>query len=161
MNAFESLALARALHVIGVIVWIGGVWMATTVALPAVRRGALGADPLAAFHAIERRFVWHARTAVLVVGATGFYILERMQLWPRFHDPRFWWMHAMVGVWGLFVLLLFVAEPLVLHRWFPGWARRDPQKAFAVLHRAHVVLLALALVTTFGAMAGSHGWLLF
>jgi hypothetical protein len=135
--------------------------MATTVALPAVRRGLMGPDPLAAFQAFEKRFVWQARSAVLVVALSGFYMIARMDLWSRFADGRFWWMHAMVFVWSLFFLLLFVIEPFVLHRYFPPWARRDPDRAFAVLHWAHVVLLALALVTVFGAMAGSHGWLLF
>jgi hypothetical protein len=68
-------------------------------------------------------------------------------------------MHAMVGVWCLFAFILFVGEPLVLHRIFPTWARRDPERAFAVFHRVHVVLLVLSLVTVFGAVAGSHGWL--
>src|SRR5690606_10846587 len=117
----DGLALARALHVLGVVVWIGGVSMATTVALPAVRRGALGADRLAAFQAFERRFVWQARAAVLVVGLSGAYMAERLDLWGRFADARFWWMHAMVFVWSLFFLILFVGEPLVLHRYFPPW----------------------------------------
>lgn len=161
MTGVEGLALARVLHVLGVVVWIGGVWMATTVALPAVRRGALGPDRLAAFQAIERRFVWQARTAVLAVGASGLYMADRLDLWSRFADARFWWMHAMVIVWALFFLILFVGEPLVLHRYFPSWARRDPKRAFATLHCVHVVLLTLAMVTVFGAMVGAHGWLLF
>lgn len=161
MIAIDDLALARVLHILGVVVWIGGVSMATTVALPAVRRGALGADRLAAFQAFERRFVWQARAAVLVVGLSGFYLIERLDLWGRFVDGHFWWMHAMVFVWSLFFLLLFVGEPLVLHRYFPPWARRDPERAFAALHRVHVLLLTLAMATIFGAMAGSHGWLLF
>ncbi|MGE0580760.1 MAG: hypothetical protein AB7P31_01310 [Steroidobacteraceae bacterium] len=154
-----ELAFARALHVLGVVVWIGGVWMATTVALPAIRRGVLGPDRLESFHAFEGRFVWHARTAVIVVGLTGFYMIERFDFWWRFDDSRFWWMHAMVGVWSIFMLLLFVIEPFVLHRYFPAWARRDPARAFAVLHYAHVVLLALSVVTVLGATAGAHGWL--
>jgi uncharacterized membrane protein len=161
MTGIDDLALARALHILGVVIWIGGVSMATTVALPAVRRGALGADRIAAFHAFESRFVWQARAAVLVVGLSGFYLIERMDLWSRFAEGRFWWMHAMVFVWSLFVLLLFVVEPLVLHRYFPSWARRYPERAFAALHGVHVVLLTLALVTIVGAMAGSHGWLPF
>ena len=40
----DDLALARALHVLAVVIWIGGVSMATTVAIPAVRRGDLGED---------------------------------------------------------------------------------------------------------------------
>jgi uncharacterized membrane protein len=133
--------------------------MATTVALPAVRRGLLGEDRLAAFEAFEGRFVWQARAAVLVVGLTGFYMAERLELWDRFTDSRFWWMYAMVIVWSLFVLLLFLIESFVLHRYFPAWARRDPERAFAVLHQVHVVLLAFSLLTIFGAVAGSHGWL--
>jgi uncharacterized membrane protein len=152
-----ELALARALHVLAVVVWIGGVSMATTVALPAIRRGDLGQDRLAAFHAFERRFVWQARIAVLLVGITGFYMVARLDLWSRFHTAGFWWMHAMVCVWALFMLLLFVGEPLVLHRKLPGWVAHDADRAFARLHRAHVVLLVLALVTILGAVAGSRG----
>ena len=73
----HDVAVARALHVLAVVIWIGGVTMVTTVVLPAVRRGDLGADRLAAFQAIERRFVWQVRTAVIVVGASGFYMVAR------------------------------------------------------------------------------------
>lgn len=155
-----ELALARALHVLGVVVWIGGVSMATSVALPAIRRGVLGADRLQAFRAFEGRFIWQARTAVIVVGLTGFYMIERFGIWWRFGDGHYWWMHAMLIVWSLFMLLLFVGEPFVLHRFFPTWVKRDPERAFAFLHTVHVVLLVLSLVTVFGAVAGSHGWML-
>ena len=154
-----ELALARALHVLGVVVWIGGVSMATTVALPVIRRGIFGADRLQAFHAFEGRFIWQARTAVIIVGATGFYMVERFGFWWRFGSGHYWWMHAMVIVWSLFMLLLFVGEPFVLHRFFPTWVKRDPERAFAFLHAVHVVLLVLSLVTVFGAVAGSHGWI--
>ena len=52
----NTLAWARALHVIAVVVWIGGVALITAVALPAIRRGDLGPDRVRAFQAIERRF---------------------------------------------------------------------------------------------------------
>lgn len=152
-----DLFLARALHVLGVVVWIGGVSMVTTVVLPALRRGDLGADRLAAFEAIEHRFVWQARAAVLLVGLSGFYLAAKLDLWDRFRDLAFWWMHAMVIVWLLFFLILFVGEPLILRRVLPAWAARDPERAFAWLHRAHVVLLALSLITVAAAMVGAHG----
>jgi len=157
----DDVVIARALHVLAVVIWIGGVGMATTVVLPAVRRGDLGADRLRAFEAIERRFVWQARTAVIVVGLTGFYMVGRLDLWERFQSAQFWWMHAMVGVWLLFTFALFVAEPFILHRRFRKWATEAPDAAFARLHRAHWVLLALSLVTIFGAVAGSQGWSVF
>jgi uncharacterized membrane protein len=156
-----DLVIARALHVLAVVIWIGGVAMVTTVALPAVRRGDLGPDRLKAFHAIEGRFVWQARTAVLIVGLTGLYIVAQLDLWSRFRSLDFWWMHAMICVWLVFALGLFVAEPLIVHRYFDRWAASNPDAALARLHRVHWVLLVLVLITVFGAVAGSHGWSVF
>jgi uncharacterized membrane protein len=153
-----DIILARALHVLAVVIWIGGVSMATTVALPALRRGDFGEDRLQAFQAIKRRFVWQARTAVIVVGLTGFYMTWRLDLWDRFHSANFWWMHAMVCLWLLFVFVLFVAEPFIVHRHFRRWATTQPRVAFARLHRAHVVLLVLSVITILAAVAGSQGW---
>jgi len=153
----DDIIFARALHVLAVVTWIGGVAMATTVVIPAVRRGDLGIDRLQAFQAIEHRFVRQARTAVIIVGLTGLYMLWRLDLWDRFQAATFWWMHAMVCVWLLFAFVLFVAEPFILHRRFRRWATEQPSIAFAWLHRAHWVLLALALITILGAVAGSHG----
>ena len=157
-NNMNDVILARALHVLAVVIWIGGVAMATSVVLPAVRRGDLGDDRLKAFKAIEHRFIWIARTAVLVVGLSGLYMVARLDLWGRFTSADFWWMHAMVGVWLLFAFVLFIAEPFILHGRFHHWASTRPDLAFAWLHRAHWLLLALALVTIFGAVIGSHGW---
>ena len=157
----DDVALARALHVLAVVVWIGGVAMVTLAVLPAIRRGELGPDRLAAFKAIERRFSWHARIAVLIVGLTGFYMLARFDVWDRFRTAEFWWMHAMVAVWTLFALLLFVIEPLAAHRWFGVDAAHRPDAALWRLQRAHWVLLGLSVLTILGAVAGSHGLSIF
>ena len=100
----DRLAFARVLHVLAVVVWIGGLSIVTTALLPAIRRGELGADWLAAFRAIERRFVWQARIAILLVGATGLYMVEEADLWDRFSSLAYWWMHAMVGLWTIFAI---------------------------------------------------------
>jgi hypothetical protein len=92
----DDVAIARALHVLGVVIWIGGVAMVTMMLLPAIRRGDLGPNRLQVFEAIERRFAWHARIATIIVGATGFYMTQRLGLWDRFRSGGFWWMHAMV-----------------------------------------------------------------
>lgn len=157
----DDIVVARALHVLAVVIWIGGVAMATTVMLPAVRRGELGANWLQAFHAVEHRFAWQARVAVIAVGVTGFYMLARLDLWDRFTSAQFWWMHAMVCLWLLFTFLLFVAEPFIVASHFRKWAADAPRDAFKWLHRGHLVLLALSLITIFGAVAGSQGWSVF
>lgn len=154
MNEF---ALTRALHVLGVVLWIGGVAMVTTVLLPATRARVRAEERVQFFEAIESRFAAQARWTTLLVGATGFWLAWRFDMWARFTELRFWWMHAMVAIWAIFTLMLFVLEPLVLHRWFIERARRDPQSTFALVQRLHWLLLALSLITVAGTVAGAHG----
>jgi len=81
---------------------------------------------LALFELIERRFAFQARMSTLVAGATGLWMTYAPAAWDRFVDPRFWWMHAMIAIWAIFTLVLFVAEPLLLHRRLHASAIRDP-----------------------------------
>ncbi|TCO75569.1 putative membrane protein [Plasticicumulans lactativorans] len=157
----NDLALARALHVLGVVLWIGGVAFVTAVLLPAVRRLDAPVEPVAFFERIEGRFAAQARWTTALVGASGLWLTWRLDAGWRFAEPRFWWMHAMVAVWALFTLMLFVLEPLLLHRWFHARAVRDPSGTLALILRLHRVLLALSLLTVFGAVLGAHGgaWL--
>jgi len=155
----DDLAIVRAFHVLSVVLWIGGVGFVTTVLLPAVQRSIRPEERLAFFDAIERRFAWQARGTTLIAGLTGFYIVDRLDLWGRFLFPSFWWMHAMVLVWLVFTAMLFVAEPLFLHRWLHSRARVKPVETFRLVIRLHWVLLTLGIVTVLGAVAGSHGFL--
>lgn len=150
-----DLALARALHVVAVVLWIGGVAMVTTVLLPAVR--SLGQAAL--FEEFERRFAAQSRVTTLLAGASGLYLLERLELWSRFSDSAFWWMHAMVAVWALFTLVLFVLEPFLLRRWLVERARRDAAGTMALAAALHWAMLALSMLAVAGAAAGSHGLL--
>jgi len=157
----EDVILARALHVLGVVLWIGGVAMVTTVLLPATKRMKTPAERVIFFETVERGFAFQARITTLLTGLSGFYLVYELNLWQRFLRSEYWWMHAMVLVWTLFTLMLFVLEPLFLHRRFAQRARRDPDGTFALLTRMHWILLILSLITVAGAVAGSHGYLLF
>ena len=155
----DDVTIARVLHVLGVIHWIGGLAMVTLVILPPAARLPDPADRLRLFEAVERRFGAQARWSVTLVGLTGFWMTWRLDAWWRFAEPGYWWMHAMLALWALFTLLLFVAEPLVLHAWFERRAARDPAGTLAFALRTHRVLLALAGVTVAGAVLGAHGLL--
>lgn len=154
----EDLALARALHVVAVVIWIGGVAMVTTVLLPAIRSLPLSDNPVALFERIERRFAFLARILTLIAGLSGFYMLHRMGAWSRYLSPESWWLHAMTLVWLIFTIILFVLEPLVLHHKLSKRAERDPEGTLALVQRAHWGLLTLSLIAIAGAVAGSHGW---
>jgi uncharacterized membrane protein len=157
----DDVAIALAIHVLAVVLWIGGVAMVTTVLLPAVRSFKSAEERIDFFETIERRFAWQARGTTLIAGASGFYMAYRLNLWSAFLTIDGWWLDAMVVVWLLFTVMLFVAEPLFLDRWFETRARRAPESTFALLQRLHWVLLILSLATILGAVAGSHGLALF
>ncbi len=132
--------------------------MVTTVLLPSVRRFKSPEERVAFFERIEHRFAWQARVTTLAAGLSGFYLVEVMGAWHLYADLRFWWLHAMTLIWVVFSLMLFVLEPLVLHRWFRSRAIREPEKTFRRIQRMHWLLLVLSLITVAGAVAGSHGW---
>ncbi|AMK26476.1 hypothetical protein VVT58_22965 (plasmid) [Sphingobium sp. SJ10-10] len=150
-------ALARALHVLSIVVWIGGVAFVTLVVMPSIRRGYPPAERLAVFRRFEEHFAPQARIWVLIAGASGLWMVYRSQMWGRFIDPRFWWMHAMVCLWAIFALMLFVIEPLAHHHRTAGAVH--PTRDFVRMERLHRIVLLLSVATIMGAAAGSHGLL--
>jgi uncharacterized membrane protein len=153
----DDIAIARALHVLAIVHWIGGVSMVTLVLLPSLLRSVPAADRLALFERIEGQFGKQARVSTIIAGVSGLYMTEKLNAWDRFADPSLWWMHAMVAVWAIFTFVLFVAEPLFLHRWFHERASREPEGTFRLVWRLHIVLLSLSLAAVAGAVLGSHG----
>ena len=156
----DDVTLARALHVLAVILWIGGVAFVTTVLLPAVHDLQASAERVVFFETVERRFGRQARVTTVLAGLSGFFMVVRLDLWDRFLSVEYWWMHAMVTVWLLFTPMLFVAEPLFLDRWLLTHAQARPEATFGLIERLHWILLALSLVTLLGAVLGSHGVLI-
>jgi uncharacterized membrane protein len=157
----DDVAVARALHVASVVLWIGGVGFVSTVLLPAVRRLKAPNERMTFFDQIERRFAWQARISTTIAGLTGFYMLYRFDLWDRLRYGAYWWLDAMIAVWLLFTLMLFVAEPLILHRWLLVQSQLKPEATFRLVEWLHRALLFLSLITVLGAVVGSHGMLLF
>lgn len=145
-----DMGIAIGLHLLGVLWWIGGLTFVTCVFLPLARTGKLG-DIQAAFHLIESRFAPQVKTALLLVGASGLYMVWRQQAWGWFADPHRWWLTAMLLYWSWFALMLFVLGPSgVLKRMMKG-AGGDQATAWRRLHLIHGVLLAIGLVIVFGA----------
>ncbi len=154
----QDLTIARVLHILAVVVWIGGVAMVTSVIIPAVRRMKNKGEMLAMFEELEGRFSLQAKWMTLLAGLTGFYMLYRLDAWDRYLQLRYWWIHAMTLVWLLFTVVIFILEPYVLHAWFQKMGEKAPERTFRIIQRFHWLLLLLSLLTIAGAMAGAHGW---
>ena len=157
MENFTYFTLARALHVVGVVLWIGGVAFVTTTLIPSLREMSDADQRLQLFEQLEGKFAFQAKLVTLITGLTGFYMLAYMDAWDRYQQVQFWWIHLMTLIWFIFTIVLFVLEPLFLHRRFNQMATENSDKAFSLLHRMHKILLALSLVTVFVTVAGVHG----
>ena len=155
----EYFTIARIIHVLAVVLWIGGVAMVTTVIIPAVRKMKSKEERIETFEKIEGRFSLQAKITTLLTAISGFYMIYKLDAWGRYLEAKYWWMHAMTLVWILFTLVLFVLEPFVLHKLFKKHANENPHKTFVFIQRAHWVLLILSLITIVGAVGGSHGWI--
>ena len=111
------------------------------------------------FHATEHRFAPQGADSRAAGALSGLYMLYAYDLWDRFTDGYYWWMHLilMVGVWVLFAALLFVIEPLIIRRTFQKHTRAPCQATLIRMLWMHRVMLALSLLAIFAAVGGSHG----
>ena len=152
----DDVEIARALHVVFVAHWIGGVAFVTLVALPLARaqatRKKAGRCSRRSKSVSRRRCDFQFRSpARPASGWPGGSISGEL-----FAEPAAWWMDAMVLLWAVFMVIVFVVEPLA-HRRVAAMAAEDPAALLLRLSRVHRVLLAAGIVTIFGAVAGAHG----
>ncbi|MCW9045517.1 MAG: hypothetical protein OQK35_04210, partial [Alphaproteobacteria bacterium] len=99
----DELTIARAIHIVGVVMWIGGVVFVTTVGLPWVKSIEDPAKGVQTFHRIEKAFIGQARLTTLITGLSGFAMLYYLDGWDRYLDSGYWWLHAMTLIWVLFM----------------------------------------------------------
>ncbi|HEX5352936.1 MAG TPA: hypothetical protein VFW60_02545 [Rhodanobacteraceae bacterium] len=147
MAAFNILL---AIHVLSVVWWIGGVFTVTTSLLPIFNR-LPAPERIQRIRQFEGGFANQARIAVVLVGVTGFWMLGLSGGFARLQFAYGWWIDLMLLVWALFVVMLFVAEPLRL----PARTGliQHPRKFLVV----HAVLLTLALAAIFSGVVGTRG----
>ena len=65
----------------------------------------------------------------------------------------------MVAVRMLFALMVYVLEPLAIHRLFHEFALRSEDRAFAVAIGLHTVALIISAFAISASVLGAHGGL--
>ena len=154
----DDLGFARAVHLLAIVHWIGGLAVVTTIILPHARSFPDAGDALRAFEAFERRFAQQVRISILLTGISGIYMLWKLAAWDRFKSLSFWWLDIMVALWILFALMLFVLEPLRTDRLLRFYLLRDKDRAFSVMTRLHWLALGAATLTIAAGSLGAHGY---
>ena len=157
MNDFNYFVIARSIHVLAVVLWIGGVAFITMVLLPALLKLSDAQQRIELFEQLENKFAFIAKVSTLATGMSGSFMLEYLNAWHWYLEPSYWWLHLMTFVWLVFTLVLFVLEPLFLHRWFLEQAKINSEKTFSLIFKMHQFLFFLSAVAILAAMTGAHG----
>jgi uncharacterized membrane protein len=149
----NELTIARAIHILSIVIWMGGVAFVTIVLIPTIRRSSFRGDEFYIFNIIENRFAHIARSLVLLAGLSGFYMIHLLDAWDRFMQIRYFWMHSM-----LLILALFLIEPFFIKD--HGRIVKD-ERNFGNLRKTqilHSIILMLSLFTIFISVLGAHGF---
>jgi uncharacterized membrane protein len=155
--SYRLFVIARALHVLSLIIWIGGLATVTTVILPAMHQFDSSEQKAWLFDQVERRFRPQARIAWLIVGMTGLYMLAWLGAWARFVDVHYWWMDLMVALWAVFGLILFVMEPLIVGPRMRAQLTNESTQALTRTQTLHWILLVISLLVIGFVIAGIYG----
>jgi uncharacterized membrane protein len=154
----DDLTIARAIHVLSIVHWIGGMSFVTLVVLPLARRWAVAGQRLTLFEAAERRFSTQVRLSVPLAGASGLYMMARLDAWHLLVQPSQWWLGAMALLWLVFMAILFVIEPAIGSKLLKA-GYSDPDRTLWRVERMHWFLLAVSAVVAGAAVLGAHGGL--
>jgi len=141
---------ALIIHVLSVVVWIGGVAFVTLVTFPMILREEKSLEQVMMFQGVEHRFAKIAKLMVILAGLSGLYLLYEKGL-----SPGVW---IMIVVWTFYAALLFGLEKLIFKKIFSKPTDKlDTRKVFNILQGFHWVVLTLsALAIAAGIWTGHN-----
>ena len=138
------------IHVLSVVVWIGGVAFVTLVTFPMILREEKSLEQVMMFQGVEHRFAKIAKLMVILAGLSGLYLLYEKGL-----SPGVW---IMIVVWTFYAALLFGLEKMIFKKIFSRPTDKlDTRKVFNILQGFHWVVLTLsALAIAAGIWTGHN-----
>ncbi|MBI5970167.1 MAG: hypothetical protein HY884_03325 [Deltaproteobacteria bacterium] len=157
--------LIHIIHILTVILWIGGLAFVTIIVLPMAISAKDPLQKVLMFQRVEHRFAKIARFYNLLTGATGFIMLF-MTGW---HRMLFTWVGApltfMTLVWVFWFVMLFGLEPLVIKKMLEKMLKQEPKAdidaVFVKLNRMHWFMVMISLLAAAAGVLTAHGLTLF
>jgi uncharacterized membrane protein len=145
-----------AVHVLGVVIWIGGVAFVTTTVFPMIMRMEGSLEKVLFFQGVEHRFAKIAKAMVTLVGLTGLGLLQLTGEWDILFTLNGIGPTIMLIVWTLYVLILFF-EARLFKVIFGGGAQHDTARVFFHLTVFHWVILGMSLLAVAVGVWAGHG----
>ncbi len=142
--------ISLIIHVLSVVVWIGGVSFVTMVMFPIIQREQNSLEQVMMFQGVEHRFARIARLLVILAGISGLYLLH-----VKGFSFAAW---VMIFIWTLYASLLFFLEKMIFKKLFstPSAKQLDTKQIFFRLQAFHYVILAFSFFAIAAGVWAGH-----
>lgn len=155
-------SLMHVIHLLAVILWIGGLGFITILVLPLIIKMPDPLQKVLFFQRIEHRFAPMARIYNAITGITGFIMMFMAGAQDLLFTRQGFPLLFMTGVWVFWAIMLFGLEPIIIRRMLDnmikGGGKMEIETVFSRMNRLHVALLALSLTAVAAGAAFAH-WL--
>ena len=155
--------LIHIIHLLTVIIWIGGLSFITIIVIPMLIRWDDPLQKAITFQSIEHRFAPIARIYNIITGVTGFVMVYLTGWYKLYHTAKGLPLLIMTLIWLVWFVMLFGLEPLIvkkmLDRMIKSGVKMEIEAVFARMNRMHWVLLTISLVASVAGIVFAHGYL--
>ena len=132
------------LHVLSIVVWIGGVAFVTAIVFPALAGMEDSMAKVSFFMGFEKRFQFLAKVCVILAGGSGILLFWQRGAFSGLTTDEAFLLGSKFLVWLTFLVLLFGAEKRLMGVLVSE--KTSPEKAFRRLAIFHWVVLILSLI---------------
>jgi uncharacterized membrane protein len=143
------LTILLIIHVVCVIVWIGGVTFVTVVIFPMMYRTEGSLEKALLFQGVEHRFSAIVKWLIALVGVTGVWLLAEKYGFGVLSTGRGFGIVLMIFAWAFYTGVL-LSERKIFGKIFADPAKTDMNRALKLINAMHWFLL----VVSYSAVAG-------
>lgn len=148
--------LITAIHVITIVLWIGGVSFVTIIVFPMLLRMEGFLEKVMFFQGVEHRFAKLAKIYVAIAGITGFLILHLNNEYSLLFTSEGLGITLMLIAWVFYVLVLLFEKRIFL-RLFSQPEKLDTSQIFFRLSVFHWFVIGLSLLAVAAGVWEGHG----
>lgn len=147
--------VAVIVHVISVVVWIGGVAFVTMITFPMIQRADSSLEQVFMFQGVEHRFSKIAKVMVILVLLSGIFLMK--EKYGFTFDNLGFGVWVMIFLWSVYASLLFGLEKIIFTKLFGKPSDTvDIKKVFNLLQGFHWVVLALSFLAIAAGIWTAH-----
>ncbi len=149
------------IHILAVILWIGGLAFVTILIFPSLYRMEEALQKVLFFQRIEHRFAPLARIYSATVGITGIVMLIHTGWYKLLFTLEGLFLTIMFLIWVMWIVMLFGLEPLVIKKMLESMAKSGEKMeidtVFKRMNVMHWVLLFVSMVAAASGIMFAHG----